>query len=69
MGDTLLREKGSVVRESVEEVKRKKRGKESRFGNRYGLELRLRCVKLRLEEGVPVSLLSKEGGVSTTATF
>ena len=45
--------------ESVEEVKRKGKGKESRFGKRYGFELKLRCVKLRLEEGLPVSLLSK----------
>ena len=52
MGDTLLREKGSVMMENVEEVKRKGKGKESRFGKRYGFELKLRCVKLRLEEGV-----------------
>ena len=32
MGDTLLREKGSVMMENVEEVKRKSKGKESRFG-------------------------------------
>ena len=52
--------------ESVKEVKRrrKKKGKESRFGKRYAFELKLRCVKLRLEEGLPVSLLSKEVGVS-----
>ena len=51
--------------ESVKEVKRRrKNGKESRFGKRYGFELKLRCVKLRLEEGLPVSLLSKEVGVS-----
>jgi transposase InsO family protein len=51
--------------ESVKEVKRrKKKGKESRYGKRYGFELKLRCVKLRLEEGLPVSLLSKEVGVS-----
>ena len=35
-----------------------------RYGKRYGFELRLRCVKLRLEEGLPVSLLSKEVGAS-----
>src|SRR5512136_916712 len=64
MGDTLLGEKGSVTMESVEEVKRKCKGKESRFGKRYGFELKLRCVKLRLEEGLPVSLLSKEVGCS-----
>jgi hypothetical protein len=35
MGDTLLWEKGSVMMESVKEVKRrKKKGKESRFGKR-----------------------------------
>jgi transposase InsO family protein len=55
--------------ESVEEVRRKKRGKESRFGKRYGFELKLRCVKLRLEEGLPVSLLSKEVGVSKDVVY
>ncbi len=50
--------------EDVEEVKKKSKGKESRYGNRYGLEFKLRCVKLRLEEGIPVSLLSKEVGCS-----
>jgi len=60
MGDTHLWEKGSVKMESVEEVKRKSKEKESRFGKRYGFELKLRCVKLRVEEGLPVSLLSKE---------
>ena len=55
--------------ESVEEVKRKKKGKESRYGNRYGFELKLRCVKLRLEEGLPVSLLSKELGVSKDVVY
>lgn len=65
MGDTLLREKGSVKMESVEEVKRKSKEKESRFGKRYGFEIRLRCVKLHLEEGLPLSLLSKEVGAST----
>jgi hypothetical protein len=39
MGDTLLREKGSVKMERVEEVKRKGKGKESRSGRRYGYEL------------------------------
>jgi transposase InsO family protein len=48
----------------VEEVKKKSKGKESRYGKRYGLEFKLRCVKLRLEEGLPVSLLSKEVGCS-----
>ncbi len=55
--------------ESVEEVKRKCGGKGSRFGNRYGFELKLRCVKLRLEEGLPVSLLSKEVGASKDVIY
>ena len=55
--------------ESVEEVKGKSKGKESRFGKRYGFELKLRCVKLRLEEGLPVSLLSKEVGVSKDVVY
>jgi transposase-like protein len=57
--------------ESVKEVKRKKnkKGKESRFGRRYGFDLKLRCVKLRLEEGLPVSLLSKEVGVSKDVVY
>jgi len=50
--------------ESVEGVKKKGKGKESRYGKRYGLEFKVRCVKLRLEEGIPVSLLSKEVGAS-----
>jgi len=50
--------------EDVEEVKNKHKGKESRYGKRYGLEFKLRCVKLRLEEGIPISLLSKEAGAS-----
>src|SRR4030065_2443878 len=65
MGDTFLREKGSVMMENVEEVKRKIRGKESRFGRRDGFDIKLRCVKLHLEEGLPLSLLSKEVGPST----
>ncbi len=67
MGDTLLEEKGSVKMENVEEVKRKSKEKESRFGKRYGFEIKLRCVKLRLEEGLPVGLLCKEAGVSKSA--
>jgi transposase-like protein len=58
-----LRKKGRVMMESVKEVKRKrknKRGKESRYGKRYGFDLKFRCVKLHLEKGLPVSLLSKE---------
>ncbi len=50
--------------EEVEEVRKKGKGKESRYGKRYGFEFKLRCVKLRLEEGIPVSLLSKEVGAS-----
>jgi transposase InsO family protein len=50
--------------ENVEEVKKKSKGKEGRYGRRYGLEFKLRCVKLRLEEGLPVSLLSEEAGAS-----
>ena len=50
--------------ENVEEVKKKCKRKESRYGKRYGLEFKLRCVKLRLEEGIPVALLSKEVGAS-----
>ncbi len=57
--------KGGVKMESVGEVKRKKKEeKGSRFHRRYGFEVKLRCVKLRLEEGVPGSLISKEAGVS-----
>jgi transposase-like protein len=51
--------------EEVGEVKRKRKGKESRYGRRYGFEIKLRCVKLHLEEGLPLSLLSKEVGAST----
>jgi len=50
--------------EQVGGVKKKGKGKESRYGKRYGFEFKLRCVKLRLEEGFPVSLLSKEVGAS-----
>jgi transposase InsO family protein len=53
--------------ESVKEVKKgkkNKKGKEGRYGKRYGFDLKLRCVKLQLEEGLPVSLLSKEVGAS-----
>jgi len=50
--------------EDVEEVKKKGKGKESRYGKRYGIEFKLRCVKLQLEEGIPVPLLSKEVGAS-----
>ena len=54
--------------EEVGEVKKKSKGKESRFGRRYEFEIKLRCVKLHLEEGVPLSLLSKEVGPVQTVT-
>src|SRR5512139_2512775 len=50
--------------ESVGGVKQKSKKKGSRYGKRYGFEFKLRCVKLRLEEGLPVALLSKEVGAS-----
>jgi len=50
--------------EEIEEVKKKGKGKESRYGKRYGFEFKLRCVKLRLEEEIPISLLSEEVGAS-----
>jgi len=50
--------------EEVGGVKQKSKRKGSRFGKRYGFEFKLRCVKLRLEEGLPVTLLSKEVGAS-----
>jgi transposase InsO family protein len=64
MGDTPEREKGVNPMEEVEEAKKKSKGKESRYGKRYGFEFKLRCVKLRLEEEIPISLLSKEAGCS-----
>jgi transposase-like protein len=50
--------------EEVGGIKKRVKGKESQYGKRYGFEFKLRCVKLRLEEGIPVSLLSKEAGCS-----
>ena len=50
--------------EDVDGVKKKSKRKESRYGKRYGFEFKLRCVKLRLEEGIPIPLLSKEVGAS-----
>jgi len=50
--------------EDVEKVKKKGKRKGSRYGKRYGFEFKLRCAKLRLEEGLPVPLLSKEVGAS-----
>jgi len=64
MGDTPEQEKGVNPMEEVEEAKKRNRGKENRYGKRYGFEFKLRCVKLRLEEGIPVVLLSKEVGAS-----
>src|SRR5512135_1957103 len=64
MGDTPKREKGVKPMEEVEEAKKRRKGKESRYGKRYGFEFKLRCVKLRLEEEIPISLLSKEVGCS-----
>ena len=46
--------------EKVGGIKQKSKRKESRYGKRYGFEFKLRCVKLRLEEGLPLALLSKE---------
>jgi transposase InsO family protein len=51
--------------ENVEGVKKKSKGKESPYGRRYAFEIKLRCVKLNVEEGVPFSLISKEVGSST----
>lgn len=62
MGDTPEGERGEPM-EEVEGVKKSKR-KESRCGKRYGFEVKLRCAKLRLEEGIPASLISKEVGAS-----
>jgi transposase InsO family protein len=59
-----LEEKGSEPMERVEEVRGRSKEQESRFGKRYGYEFKLRCVKLQLEEGLPLSLLSKEVGAS-----
>jgi transposase InsO family protein len=50
--------------EKVVGVKQRSKRKESRYGKRYAFEFKLRCVKLQLEEGLPVALLSKEVGAS-----
>jgi transposase InsO family protein len=50
--------------EKIGGVKQKSKRKGSRYGKRYGFEFKLRCVKLRLEEGLPIFLLSKEVGAS-----
>ena len=59
---TLLIGERGVPMENVAGVRKKSKRKESRYGKRYGLEFKLRCVKSRLEEGLPVSLLPKEAG-------
>jgi transposase InsO family protein len=51
--------------ERVDGVKKRSKGQEGR--KRYGLELKLRCVKLRLEKELPLALLSKEVGASKDA--
>jgi transposase InsO family protein len=53
--------------EDVKGVKKRGKGKEGRYGKRYGFEFKLRCVKSMLEEGIPLSLLSKEAGCSQDA--
>jgi transposase len=50
--------------ENVVEVKKKIKGKENRYWKWHRLKFKLRCVKPRLEQGIPVSLLSKEVGAS-----
>ncbi len=45
MGDTPKGEKG-VPMENVEDVKRKSKEKENRYGRRYGLEFEIRSVTL-----------------------
>jgi hypothetical protein len=50
MGDTPDRERGLPM-ENLSGVKKKSKRKENRDGTRCGLEFKLRCVKLRLEEG------------------
>jgi len=50
--------------ENVGGVKQKSKRNEGRYGKRYGFEFKLRSVRLRLQESLPVSLLSKEIGTS-----
>ena len=50
--------------ENVGRVKKESERNGSRYGKRYGLGFKLRCVKLRLEEELPLSLLPKEVGAS-----
>ena len=49
---------------SVRKWKRKGPGKKKRKFHHYAFDLKLRTVKLHLEEGVPVSLIEKETGVT-----
>jgi len=53
-------------RGSQEEKQGKRESVEKRVGMGSGMEFefKLRCVKLRLEEGIPLSLISKEVGSS-----
>ena len=50
--------------ENLAGVNKKSKRKGNRYGRRYGLDFKVRCAKLRLEEGIPVSLISKEVGAS-----
>jgi len=60
---TFLREDRNEPIESIGGVNKGKK-KESRYRKRRGVDFKLRSVKLRLEEGFPVSLFPKEGGAS-----
>ena len=63
MGDTLLMEKGGVMMETVKAVwRRKKNRDESRFGNRYGCELKLLCGEVAVGRGVAGFFLKQGGG-------
>ncbi len=53
--------------EHVDGVKKRSKGKVSGYGKRFGFEFKLRCVKLRLEKGLPLPLLSEEVGASKDA--
>jgi transposase-like protein len=61
-----LREDRNEPMESIGGVNKGKR-KESRYRKRRGVDFKLRSVKLRLEEGLPVSLFPKEVGASKDA--
>jgi len=50
--------------ENVAGVKKKSKGKENRYGKRYGFEFKLRCVKLRLEEKGFQLLCCRRSGAS-----